>query len=626
MAARYWVGGTGDWNSTSRWSTTSGGASGASVPTTSDNVIFDSNSSPSNADFTVSFPSGLSASTTSVEIYTANALTTFNFSGGGTLSCSSLTISATTTADGLRITDSTTTRGALNCSGTTTLTQGLLDLNGNRLVTTFFTSTNSNTRTIAFGSTGSILLPGTNSTTTVWNTSNDANLTLTGSKNVILEGFNITSTRTLTVSLNTSTTLANLFNFIVQNVVFNTSNFTYMQYSFSSPNGNPTMDTLTLNTGNNNVFISGNMVVYGASTVTTGGISGSPNFVSSLTMTGGSISGNPIFQGVLTMTNASISGTAFVYNNVVINNGCSITTLYFTSTQATQTLTLTSNITNLTIDKSSGTVQLQQAIIVTSTTTLTSGTFNLNGFTVTTTFFTSTNSNTRSIAFGSTGLILLPGINSTTTVWNTSNDANLTLTGSKNVSLQGFNITSTRTLTVSLNNSSVRANLFNFNVGDIVFNTSNFTYMQYSFSSPNGVPSMDSFTVNISNANAVVSGNIILYGNLSSLSSYISGTIYFYGTANQTITQTSGSILSIDINKGGGQVSLASNVSLLVSYSITLNAGTLNLNNFALSASFFTSTNSNTRSIAFGSTGSLILLGQNSSTTVWNTSNDANLT
>jgi hypothetical protein len=44
MADRYWVGGSGSWNSTTKWSTTSGGASGASVPTSSDNAIFDANS------------------------------------------------------------------------------------------------------------------------------------------------------------------------------------------------------------------------------------------------------------------------------------------------------------------------------------------------------------------------------------------------------------------------------------------------------------------------------------------------------------------------------------------------------------------------------------------------------
>lgn len=46
MADRYWRGGSGTWNNanTTNWSTTSGGAGGASVPTSGDNVFFDANS------------------------------------------------------------------------------------------------------------------------------------------------------------------------------------------------------------------------------------------------------------------------------------------------------------------------------------------------------------------------------------------------------------------------------------------------------------------------------------------------------------------------------------------------------------------------------------------------------
>src|SRR5262245_33872387 len=40
MANRFWVGGSGNWNDTGHWSTSSGGASGASVPTASDDAIF----------------------------------------------------------------------------------------------------------------------------------------------------------------------------------------------------------------------------------------------------------------------------------------------------------------------------------------------------------------------------------------------------------------------------------------------------------------------------------------------------------------------------------------------------------------------------------------------------------
>jgi hypothetical protein len=47
MPDRYWVGGTADWNGTAgtKWAATSGGAGGESVPTSSDDVFFDANSS-----------------------------------------------------------------------------------------------------------------------------------------------------------------------------------------------------------------------------------------------------------------------------------------------------------------------------------------------------------------------------------------------------------------------------------------------------------------------------------------------------------------------------------------------------------------------------------------------------
>lgn len=50
MADRFWVGGSGHWNptDTSHWSNSSGGASGATVPTETDDVYFDANSFSAN--------------------------------------------------------------------------------------------------------------------------------------------------------------------------------------------------------------------------------------------------------------------------------------------------------------------------------------------------------------------------------------------------------------------------------------------------------------------------------------------------------------------------------------------------------------------------------------------------
>jgi hypothetical protein len=55
MADRYWILGTGTWDSTSttNWSDTSGGTGGFSVPTASDNVFFDANSNVGAGAFTV---------------------------------------------------------------------------------------------------------------------------------------------------------------------------------------------------------------------------------------------------------------------------------------------------------------------------------------------------------------------------------------------------------------------------------------------------------------------------------------------------------------------------------------------------------------------------------------------
>jgi hypothetical protein len=55
MAARFWVtGGTGDWNSTTNWSATTGGASGASVPSTADTATYDASSGAGTATLDIS--------------------------------------------------------------------------------------------------------------------------------------------------------------------------------------------------------------------------------------------------------------------------------------------------------------------------------------------------------------------------------------------------------------------------------------------------------------------------------------------------------------------------------------------------------------------------------------------
>jgi hypothetical protein len=57
-STRYWVGGTGNWNDTARWSTSSGGASGADLPRSHDDVVFDSLSNATDYTATVNAITG----------------------------------------------------------------------------------------------------------------------------------------------------------------------------------------------------------------------------------------------------------------------------------------------------------------------------------------------------------------------------------------------------------------------------------------------------------------------------------------------------------------------------------------------------------------------------------------
>jgi hypothetical protein len=145
MANRFWVGGTGTWDNASSafWSTTSGGASGASVPTLSDTAIFDSNS------------------------------------GSGTVTTSNQSVSTAITVE------STTLLLALGTNLTTTntftLTRGTISLSTYKLTCAIFASNNTNTRSIDFG-TGNIEL--TASAVNIWQVNNATNFSFTGDPKV----------------------------------------------------------------------------------------------------------------------------------------------------------------------------------------------------------------------------------------------------------------------------------------------------------------------------------------------------------------------------------------------------------------------------------------------------------
>jgi hypothetical protein len=127
MAARFWVGGTGNWDSTNtaNWSATSGGAGGASVPTSVDTPQFDGNSGTGTVTFT---NSGV----------TVGAVTFASTATGITLDLGA----------------------AFTCSSVFTLGAGTLNTNNYNFTASSISSSSSNTRSISLGS-STVSLSGT---------------------------------------------------------------------------------------------------------------------------------------------------------------------------------------------------------------------------------------------------------------------------------------------------------------------------------------------------------------------------------------------------------------------------------------------------------------------------------
>lgn len=230
MANKYWVGASGNqWNGTAgtKWATTSGGVGGAPIPTSADDVFFDSNSgsnivtfssgavcrslnctgftgtlhhsasftlnigdsTPGASNIALKFDSGmtytLGSSTSSAISFvsTSSTLQTIDFDGKnvGNLTFAGTNgnwalISNYTSFGGSAVT--TLTRGHLH-------TDGINDNSGLTHSIRYFNSNNSNTRSLTLG-TSTLNLIGTNATSVrVWDLTTTTNLTLSATSSTI---------------------------------------------------------------------------------------------------------------------------------------------------------------------------------------------------------------------------------------------------------------------------------------------------------------------------------------------------------------------------------------------------------------------------------------------------------
>ncbi len=180
MANRYWVGGTAAWDGTAgtKWASTSGGAGGQSVPTAADDVFFNAASGANTVTVTGSrtclslnctgFTGTITGTSTPVLTISANMTLvsgmTFNTTNGPSIIFSSTTTGRTITSGGKTVNGITfngvggswALQDNFNAGDFATLTNGTLNLNNFRLTCSAFSSNNTNARTIAFGTSGSI--------------------------------------------------------------------------------------------------------------------------------------------------------------------------------------------------------------------------------------------------------------------------------------------------------------------------------------------------------------------------------------------------------------------------------------------------------------------------------------
>jgi hypothetical protein len=544
MADRYWVGGAGTWDATTttNWSATSGGAGGASAPTSADNVIFDANSNTGTGAFTVTVTGTSAAPSTCLDFTTGGA--------GGAL-------------DGV-MTIATATSNFIDVYGSLT-----------------FPATN-----LAFSQTGS-------------NSSIRFKATTTG-KTVTTNGIDVGNLAIIFDGVGGAWTLGSAFlssintrSIFVQNGTFNTNNYTISCGGLAVSS----VGTQAINLGSSTITLIGatNAVAF----TETAGLTFNAG-TSSITCN----STTPTFNG---------GGQTF-YNVSFTNPNTGITTINGANTfnNLSQTSRSATGIRYIILGANqtvSGTLTIGAAntstrrVQVQSDTIGTQRTITLNG-----TLATLADCDFRNIATAGSA-----GTWTGTRLGNGLGNSGITFDAAKTVY---WNLATGGTLQLTAwalsSGGAVDAN--NFPLAQdkaIIEDTGLNSGSTLSYTTPWWIGELDisTRTLPMTFNNSTNPG--IIYKNVT-----LSSAVTMTGTAAlQFVGQGTTQILDVNtatfvppmvINSPSGTLQLAENTTC--SAIVTLTSGTLDLNNNVLTANAFSSSNSNTRVIAFG-TGNITLTG-----------------
>lgn len=729
MASRFWVGGTGNWDAstTTNWSATSGGAGGASVPTSSDSVTFDSASNGTDYTVTITATANCLSLTvgapatgkiTLAGTSTLNVFGSVNMSGGTagiTLTWSGiLTMKPTGTNTATIASNGIAWQGTMSIdssNGATTTHADAFDnsagnqiiiFNGiwttnNQTITCKLVNINTGTKTINLGSSTVVLTGGgwsvaadtgftlnAGTSTLKWTDSTNGGLTATlgNSKTYYNMWFDRgASTGTITFQNNTwsmnelkdtgtgaHTLTFNSFrtysfnSFVVSG---NAGNLITLDSSgggpgviFTSPSGTINCDYLSVS----NVWVGGGATWNGGTHTTFGtncfgwndnnrywvaGGDGNWNNSNNWSSSSGGSSGAAVPTGTsganVFFDGNSGSGTStanaaatigkldftgftgtFAGSSTVTFTGDltldSSMTHSYTGTltsalgaaAASKTITTdTLQLSSLTISGVGDTYTLQDALVVTGTLTLTSGTFAANGQNVTLAAFSSSNSNVRAVTMGA-GTWTITGNNAT--VWDTGTTSNMTFTRSSAIIFNYGSNTGTRTITLgSLAEGSAPS--ISITAGTDTVSQSG-SALNYDFTG---------FTGTWANSSATLYGNLVLQ---SGMTVTAGGTITFSNTSG-TKTITSNGVdfpKNVTLNGVSGTLSLVDALNIgstpATAGTLTITNGTFTANNQNVTCRIMSSNNSNTRVITMGS-GTWLLTGTG---TIWDTFSITGLT
>lgn len=313
---------------------------------------------------------------------------------------------------------------------------------------------------------------------------------------------------------------------------------------------------------------------------------------SSVTMATGTGGGTPEFYGNITQGTGTLwsgNGSNFVFRGTKTFRSNGVT--FGNANSSTQ------------INCFGGTIQfLDNSSFTGSAITgfvLNHGTIDLNGFVLTAPIISTSNSNVRSIAFGSSSINLN---GSGTTVFNCSTNTNFSVSGTPVINLTYSGGAGTRTVTTG---NVTEANSISFNI------TAGTDIVQV-FGSQTAVRSID-FTGFSGTIPAIGVTSPTIYGSLTISTGMTvtasTNTLTFAATSGPNNITSNGKTLDfrMTFNGAGGTWVLQDDLNLGAK-ALTLSNGTLDLNSKVLTAGSYASNTSTPRTLSFGS-GNMTLVG-----------------